>query len=341
MEETVSVKTALKRGALVAAANWQVMAIQFVGDSTFKLLLSVPVVGGALLVALVLGRDLPELMSGDLRTIIASVASALLAEPVALGAFLAAFALVALAGSVMMFLIKGGTVSVMAQAERLAGPVEHPPLRLPAFTRAARFGLEPFKAGCADMFRRYLRLGLLLIVVYVLSAAAYLALLYAAYSRTGDGGFGLEWTLVAGLGSTLLAGWISLVNFLYLLVQIAVVVEDRSVRTAAGHVARFLRSEPRVVFGVVGVVLLLVLGATGVSLIATASLGLVAFVPVAGLAVVPLQLLAWLFRGFFFQFLDMSALGACLFLYRRYLRRVSGEAVPSHFEQGSPVKASG
>ncbi len=336
MEGTVSVKTALKRGALVAAANWQVMAVQFVGDSTFKLLLSIPVVGGALLVALVLGRDLPGLMSGDLRTNIAAVASALLAEPVALGAFLAAFSLVALAGSVMMFLIKGGTVSVMAQAERLAGPVEHPPLRLPAFMRAARFGLEPFKAGCAGMFRRYLRLGLLLILVYVLSAAAYLALLYAAYVRAGDGGLGIKWTALAGLGSTLLAGWISLVNFLYLLVQMAVVVEDRSVRTAAGHVARFLRSEPRVVFGVVGVVLVLVLGATIVSLIATTSLGLVAFVPVAGLAVVPLQLLAWLFRGIVFQFLDMSALGAYLFLYRRYMARTVSVAVPSGYEHRSP-----
>jgi hypothetical protein len=336
MEETVSVKTALKRGALVSAANWQVMAIQFVGESTFKVLLSIPVVGGALLVALVLGHDLPELLNGDIRTGLTYVASALLAEPVALGAFLSSFALVALAGSVLMFLIKGGTITVMAQAERQAGPIEHPPLRLPAFMRAARFGLEPFKAGCATVFRRYLRLGLLLILVYVLSAAAYLGLLYLAYVRAGSGGLGIKWTAIAGLGSTLLAGWISLVNFLYVLVQIAVVVEDQSVRTAARHVARFLRSEPRVVFGVVGVVLALVVVATIVSLIATTSLSLIAFVPVAGLAVVPLQLLAWLFRGVVFQFLDMSSIGAYLYLYRRYAARAAGEGRAPSFEQRSP-----
>jgi hypothetical protein len=336
MEETVSVKTALKRGALVAAANWQVMAVQFVGESTFKVLLSIPVVGGALLVALVLGHDLPELLGGDLRTSIASVASALLAEPVALGAFLAAFALVALAGSVLMFLIKGGTVAVMAEAEAQAGPIEHPPLRLQPFLRAARFGLESYKAGCVSVFRRYLRLGLLLILVYVMSAAAYLVLLYAAWVRAGAGGLVIGWTAAAGLGSTLLAAWISLVNFLYLLIQIAVVVENRSVRAGARHVLRFLRSEPRVVFGVLGVVLLLVLCATIVSLIATTGLGLVAFVPVVGLAVVPLQLMAWLFRGVVFQFLDMSALGAYLFLYRRYTARALRVGAVPPVEPRSP-----
>ena len=32
MNDSVTVKTVLKRGALVAAANWQVTAIQFVAD---------------------------------------------------------------------------------------------------------------------------------------------------------------------------------------------------------------------------------------------------------------------------------------------------------------------
>ena len=33
-------RTALKRGSLIAAANWQVVAIQSVADTTFKLLLA-------------------------------------------------------------------------------------------------------------------------------------------------------------------------------------------------------------------------------------------------------------------------------------------------------------
>jgi len=111
---------------------------------------------------------------------------------------------------------------------------------------------------------------------------------------------------------------VTLVNFVYLLVQMVVVVEGCSVRSAARRVARFLRAEPKLTFGVFGVVLLLVTGATIVSVVATTSLGLIAFVPLAGLAVVPLQLLAWLFRGLVFQFLGLSALGAYLAIYRQY-----------------------
>jgi hypothetical protein len=62
-----------------------------------------------------------------------------------------------------------------------------------------------------------------------------------------------------------------------------------------------------------------VVGATVISVVATTSLGLIAFVPFVGLAVVPLQLLAWLFRGVVFQFIGLSALGAYLHLYRRHL----------------------
>ena len=80
----VTVKTALKRGALVAAANWQVTAIQFLAESTFKMLLAVPIVGGVLLVVLVLGRELPELFSTDVQQSVTFVATALVAEPVAL-----------------------------------------------------------------------------------------------------------------------------------------------------------------------------------------------------------------------------------------------------------------
>jgi hypothetical protein len=308
------VKTVLKRGALVAAANWQVTVIQFMAESTFKMLLSVPVVGGILLVVLVLGRELPELLSSDIRESATFVATALAAEPPALVSFLLAFAIVSLAGSA--FLLKGGTVAVLARAEQEASAVEEPPLRLEPFWSAARFSVSSYEAGCRRYFRRFLRLGLLLILLYVASAAAYLVLLW----RGADWLFGgqLGWTITAGLGSTVLVTWITLVNFFYLLVQMVIVVEDSSVRSATRRVVRFLRAEPRLTFGVFGVVLLLVAGATIVSVIATTSLGLIAFVPLAGLAVVPLQLLAWLFRGLVFQFLGLGALSAYLALYRRY-----------------------
>ena len=316
MLAAVDVRTVLKRGALVAAANWQVVVIQFMAESTFKMLLSVPVVGGVLLVVLVLGRELPELFSADIRENATFVATALAAEPPALISFLLAFAIVGLAGSAFMFLIKGGTVAVLAEAEREAAAVEEPPLRLEPFWTAARFSVSGYDRGCRQYFRRFLRLGLMLILVYLASAAAYLAVLLRGAEWFTGGRLG--WTAVAGIGSTVLVLWVTLVNFVYLLIQMVVVVEDCGVRTAARRVGRFLRAEPVLTFGVFGVVLLLVVGATVVSVIATTSLGLIAFVPLAGLAVVPLQLLAWLFRGLVFQFLGLSALSAYLAIYRRY-----------------------
>jgi len=314
----VDVRTVLKRGALVAAANWQVTVIQFMAESTFKMLLSVPVVGGLLLVVLVLGRELPELLSPDIRESITFVATALAAEPPALISFLLAFAIVALAGSGFMFLLKGGTVAVLAAAEREAAAVEEPPLRLDPFWTAARFSVSRYEAGCRRFLRRFVRLGLILILVYIASAAAYLTLLMRGADWLDGGQLG--WTAVAGIASTVLVLWVTLVNFVYLLIQMVVVVEDCGVRSATRRVGRFLRAEPRLTLGVFGVVLLLVVGATIVSVIATTSLGLIAFVPLVGLAVVPLQLLAWLFRGLAFQFLGLSALGAYLTLYRRYER---------------------
>jgi len=57
MKHRGTLKLALKRGAMLTAANWQVAVIQFIADSTFKLLLAVPVVGGAILVAVVVRGD--------------------------------------------------------------------------------------------------------------------------------------------------------------------------------------------------------------------------------------------------------------------------------------------
>jgi hypothetical protein len=52
-----TLKYALKRGALIAAANWPVVVVQEIADSLFKVLLAMPLVGGIFLVALVLGRS--------------------------------------------------------------------------------------------------------------------------------------------------------------------------------------------------------------------------------------------------------------------------------------------
>ena len=80
----MDLKHLLKRGALLAAANWQTIAIQFVAGTTFQVLLAVPIIGAAILVAVLLGADLAELLQGSLRDIFTTIASTLLSEPVAL-----------------------------------------------------------------------------------------------------------------------------------------------------------------------------------------------------------------------------------------------------------------
>ena len=85
---------------------------------------------------------------------------------------------------------------------------------------------------------------------------------------------------------------------------------------AARRVARFLRRARGPVISVFLVVLAIVVFATGASLMATAALGLVSFVPLLGLTVLPLQLGAWLFRGLVFQYVGLSSVGAYLKLYR-------------------------
>lgn len=321
MTETLGLKTALKRGALLALANWPLVAVQFVAESTFKIVLAVPVVGGMLLVALLAGEAVEPFGSADLRERVAAIAGTLLDAPAALAAFVAAFGIVFIGGSALLFLIKGGTMTVMAESETTAGPIERPPLRWNAIVRAGRYNIDGFVAGCGRLFRRYLRLGLILIGVYAVSGTVYLAVMFVGFPASTHPGILVGWTVFAALASGALVVWITLVNLMYLLAQMIVAVEDVGVRQAARRVAEFLRGAFREVAGVFGVVLVLVLLATVVSILATAGLGLISFVPFAGLAVLPLQLAAWLVRGIIFQYLGLTALGAYLTEYRAYSNR--------------------
>src|SRR4051812_15979860 len=113
---SLDLKSLLKRGALLAAANWPTIAIQFIAATTFQVLLAVPIIGAAVLVAVLLGGDLSDLLQGSLREIFTTIASTLLSEPVALVSFITAFTLVLLGGSVLMFTVKGGTVEVLVAA---------------------------------------------------------------------------------------------------------------------------------------------------------------------------------------------------------------------------------
>jgi hypothetical protein len=316
MTDAPPLRATLKRGALIAAANWPLIVVQFVAEATLKLVLAVPVVGGIILVVLLLEGNADELLAGDLRQIVAAVFSALRQNPAALIAFSISFGIVVLGGSALTFMVKGGTVSLLAEAERQTGAIETPPLRPAAVRRAGVVTIDGYLDGCRRLWRRYLRLGACLLAAYALTAGAYLGFILGGLRVADDIGKLLSWTVGAALGSSILIVWISLVNLFYLLTQMVIAVDDVSVRTAVVRAAGFVRRRLREIAGVFGVVLLLVGIAVVGSILATAGLGLIAFVPFVGLAVVPLQVAGWLLRGFVFQYLALTALSAYLTYYR-------------------------
>jgi hypothetical protein len=326
MTQNLGLKSALKRGALLAAANWPLVLVQFVAESSLKLLLAVPVVGGAFLVALLLDTSLTDLLGGDARQIVTAIISALTASPAALVAFVCATLVVLVGGSIVTFVVKGGTIALLAEAERTAGPLERPPLRLEALRRASVIAIDPFLAGCLRLWRRYVRIGLGLLIVYALTAAAYLAFVFGGYALAANSAILLGWTAAAALASSALIVWITLINFFYLMTQMVVAIEDVSVRRGVQLAIAFVWVHLREVAGVFGVVLISVIVATAASILATTGLGLIAFVPLVGLAVLPLQLAAWLLRGIVFEYLALAALGAYLSHYRSYQRGADSPA---------------
>jgi hypothetical protein len=333
----LNLKLLLKRGALLAAANWPVVAIQFIAETTFQALLAVPIIGAAILVAVLLGGDLAVLLGGSLREIFATVTATLMSEPIALVSFILAFGIVLVGGSALMFLVKGGTIDVMLAANEAAGPIEREPLTYDGVRSAAAFTLARFVAGCSRLFRPYLTLGVALMFVYAASGGAYLALLVYGYHVAEGRALVISWTFIAALAAAALVVWITLVNLLYLLTQIVIAVEGVRVGEAFHTVGRFVRAERRALSGVFAVVFAVVVAATFVSALAWSGVGLVAFVPLIGLAVFPLQVAALVIRGLVFEYVGLTAMGAYVTLYE-------GHAPPRAATLGrpaAPVMAAG
>ncbi len=312
MARTAAPKLALKRGALIAAANWQVVAVQFIADAIFTALLAVPVAGGAMLVLLTSGLAPGDVIRQGVRRAVPAVAAALLAHPIALAAFLAAVLLVLLGGSLLLAFIKGGTISVLVASERETGPIELPPLRAAAVRRANRFSLEHATSGAQRLFGRFAWLGGVLFVAYT----AVLATALGTLVSVGSPDSAWEAARIAGLTAAV-ASTVTGINLLYLLTQIAITVDDCDVRTAMARVARLLYAQPFALGFVFASTLSLLALGVAASLLATAALGLIAFVPFVGLAALPLQVAAWVVRSFLFQYLGLAALVAYVQIYRR------------------------
>jgi hypothetical protein len=324
-------KLLLKRGALLAAANWPVVLIQFAAQTTFQVLLAVPIVGAAVLVAVLLGGDLGVLLQGSMRDIFTTITGALVSEPFALAAFMAAFIVALTGGSVLMFLVKGGTVEVLLAAHDRVGPVEEQPLTLTALHEAAAFSIPRFITGCGRLFHAYLILGLVLVLAYAITAAAYLAFIVYGYRAAGDGVMFIGWTVLAALATLGLFLWITAVNLVYLLLQIATAAGAPSLGSAIRSVAGFIRAEFRELGGLFLIVFGMVAAAWLASALAWSGVGLVAFVPLVGLAVFPLQIAALLLRGLVFEYIGLTAMGSYMTLYRRFTATATAGPARSGF----------
>src|SRR5207248_5939078 len=125
------------------------------------------------------------------------------------------------------------------------------------------------------------------------------------------------WTFIAALAAMALTVWITIVNLIYLLLQITMAMENVALADAWRPAYRFVRAELRELAGVFLIVFGLVVAATLASALAWSGVGLIAFVPLVGLAVFPLQIAALLVRGLVFEYRGLTALGAYLTLYSR------------------------
>lgn len=319
MPSALPLRAALKRGALVTLANWPVIVVDFAIESLYKLALAVPVIGGAFMVAVLVGADVQGLLSEGVRSAAELVVASLINAPVALISFLVAVVLVGVLGALVMFFVKMGTLSVLVAGERAAPDFHRVPLRLELVRRGFAYSIPSVFDGMRRFGRRALTLVVWLAVGYGVVAAAYLEAMAWAVRLAEQSAWAAAWPLVVLVASSAAIVAIAALNLLFDLLRIIIVSEDCRATAAVGKLRTFLVKDARQVIGLFGVVGTLLLLATAASLLATAGLALVAWVPVIGLIVVPLQAAAWLVRGLVFQFMGLASLSAYQTQYRRFV----------------------
>lgn len=311
-------RAALKRGALITAANWPVILIQFAVSSVYRLAVGVPIVGGAFVVAVLAGADIRTLLGEDLRAAIGLVAAALIDRPEALSTFLVAVGVVAVGGATVLFLVQAGTAGILVRGEQRTNAGPHATLRLSMFNDANSFGIVEFFDSVRRFGQRFLLLGGWLCVAYVALGAGTIVGLWGALAVSQREGWEAAWALGALLITAGALVCFVCVNLVYALLQVILATDDCRLSQAVRRLQAFVTHDARQVAGVFGVVLILVVLASAASLLATAGLALVAWVPFVGLAVVPLQLAAWLIRGVVFHYMELGAWSAYQSQYRRY-----------------------
>ena len=320
---------ALKRGVLIVAANWPVVLIDFAVTSLYRLALSIPVFGGAVVVASLVGADMQSVIGEGVRGTADLVVGSLATAPLALAAFLVAIALVAIGGEAVLLVIKCGTFSVLVSADRSSGDIHRLPLGTEAFERAAAYRLDTVLHGATRFARRAVTLALCLGAGYVTVGTLYVVAVTMGLDSNARWTWFPAWPFVIFLATAVGVVVIAIVTLAYDLLRVIVISDDCSVSTAVGRLRAFVLHDARLVVGVFAVICGVQVLAAVVSLLATAGLAIVGYVPLFSLVFVPLQAAAWVMRGLLFEALGLAALATCQTQYRRFREshRPDGEGV--------------
>jgi hypothetical protein len=314
---TLPLRAALTRGAWLVAANWPVILVDFGVESLYKLAVSVPVFGGALMAGALARADLRSVVADGAGPTANLVLGALAGSPIALAAFLAALAIAAIGGEVLMFVVKAGTLAVVVIADREVGEVQAQPFGTEVLKGASRFRLDTIVLAARRFASRAVTLALGLGAIYVVIGLGYVAVVMPSLWAP-NAWWAASWPVLVLLATSVAVVSIEAASLAYDLLRVIVISDDCSVRAAMTRLRRFVIEDARQVLGIFGVMAAVVVLAGAASLLATAGLAPVAYLPVVGLTIVPLQAALWLFRGLLFQALSLASLSAYQTQYRRF-----------------------
>jgi hypothetical protein len=177
-------------------------------------------------------------------------------------------------------------------------------------------------ATIVDATRRFARRsGLLaagLSLSYLIIGWGYITALGVSFRIAEKTTWASAWPLLVLVATSTSVVAVTAINLAFDLLRVIVITDDCRIRTAVRRLRAFLIADARQVLGIFGVVGLLVTAAMAVSVVTTAGLTFVAWVPFVSLIAVPLQVAAWLVRGLVFQYVGLTALAAYQTQYRRF-----------------------
>jgi len=331
MSHALPLRVALTRGAVVAAANWPLILVEFVVESVYKAALAIPILGGIFMVAVLHGEDIGAILDDGLLSAAQQLVGPLANAPVALVAFLAAMSVAGVGGAVVMFVVKGGTLGVLAQSEAVAADLSRRQVTMGLLRELRGYSLPRLWTSMNKFQRRSAVLALWLGLAYIVIGSLYL--LSVGYGFRWIGATAWSWPLLVLLATSTATIAVIAVNLFFDLARVVMIAEDCSVLDAVRRVRRFLLEDARHVLGIFGAMGGVLLLATAASLTATAALALVAWVPLLGLLFVPLQIAFWIVRGLIFQYMSLATLCAYQSQYRRFSQPAATVPFPLRVHQ--------